>query len=224
MRIIIVGDVKVGKTSILRRFTQHRFENESSLNSQECSYTPTIGSDYCRIDIQLNNSICVRLQLWDTSGAEKFEDITGQCLQQTCPDGIIIVCDNTSDSIGIEESVRKWYKFIFDKVSSIRNIPMILFVNKNDELNESQATRDILEMGKKIEQVCQELNLLTWFATSARKDMNIGTGFHTLLEDILKRRGVVFSSPLNQQWGSFSSNQNRERHSIQRPTSMCLLS
>ena len=219
VRLVIIGDVKVGKTSILRRFTQHRFisQNDGSSHRQQCPYNPTIGSDYTRVDLQLNDDLCIRLQLWDTSGAQKFEEITGQCLQQTRPDGIIIVCDNTHD---MEDSTRRWYSFIANRVDVTINIPIILMVNKADELDESQAsTGDILEMGKKIEQLCREFNLLAWFTTSAKNDINVSDGVHTLIQDVLKRRGIVFGLPSSDQIMTqrrpFESNQSNGLRSNQ---------
>jgi GTPase SAR1 family protein len=67
-KIIILGDVCVGKTSVLNRFCYKIFDN---------TYRSTIGVDFQCEEINILG-IPYHLQIWDTAGQERFKCIT-QC-------------------------------------------------------------------------------------------------------------------------------------------------
>src|SRR5207253_7773300 len=65
-KILIVGDVSAGKTSIIKRYVYGTF-------SPHCK--STIGVDFALKVMKYNDTI-VRLQLWDISGQERFGNMT----------------------------------------------------------------------------------------------------------------------------------------------------
>lgn len=58
MKIIIIGDSGVGKSSLLMRYQQNKFVQ---------NYITTIGMNYIWKIEQINN-IKIKLQIWDTAG------------------------------------------------------------------------------------------------------------------------------------------------------------
>lgn len=62
-RIILIGDSTVGKSSLLRYFTEGR--------SAEIS-DPTVGVDFYSRLVEIKPDFRIKLQLWDTAGQEKF--------------------------------------------------------------------------------------------------------------------------------------------------------
>ncbi|GBM84680.1 Ras-related protein Rab-39B [Araneus ventricosus] len=66
-RIIVVGDSTVGKSALLRAFTEGKF-------SETCD--PTVGVDFFARLIEVKDGVRVKLQLWDTAGQERFRTIT----------------------------------------------------------------------------------------------------------------------------------------------------
>lgn len=66
-KIILVGDSGSGKTSILGRFTEDVFTE---------SFLATIGVDFKIKTLVLNDGKVMKLQVWDTSGQERFRSIT----------------------------------------------------------------------------------------------------------------------------------------------------
>lgn len=62
-RIILIGDSTVGKSSLLRYFTEGR--------SAEIS-DPTVGVDFYARLLEIKPDFRIKLQLWDTAGQEKF--------------------------------------------------------------------------------------------------------------------------------------------------------
>ena len=64
-KIIFLGDQYVGKSSILNRFYQDKFEQD---------YQATIGLDFHSKNVSINGNT-VRLLLYDTAGQEKFKSL-----------------------------------------------------------------------------------------------------------------------------------------------------
>ena len=62
IKIALLGDTKVGKTSIISRYMEDSF-NEN--------YLPTFGAHYSEKIIKINDTE-VQLNLWDISGQKKF--------------------------------------------------------------------------------------------------------------------------------------------------------
>lgn len=62
----MLGDMAVGKSSIVYRFTKNKFE---------LTISPTLGAAYVSKDIELDD-IIVRLNIWDTSGQERYASLT----------------------------------------------------------------------------------------------------------------------------------------------------
>ena len=59
MSIIIVGDGKVGKTSILKRFDKRQFQPQ---------HIRTIGVDFIATQYKSDDGTEVQVKLWDTAG------------------------------------------------------------------------------------------------------------------------------------------------------------
>ena len=71
IKIVLVGNTNVGKTTILKRFS----DDDLSVNP-----LPTIGVDFRCQMVQIldknNNLKTVKMQIWDTAGQERFRTIT----------------------------------------------------------------------------------------------------------------------------------------------------
>ncbi len=62
-RLILIGDSTVGKSSLLKYFTDGKF-------AEVCD--PTVGVDFFARLIEVKQGVRVKLQLWDTAGQERF--------------------------------------------------------------------------------------------------------------------------------------------------------
>ena len=83
MKFIIVGDVSVGKSCILKRFENDEFNFTNP---------PTMGIEFVRKQISIDNNK-VMIQVWDTSGEEKMFSLTSQYYKNSC--GVLLVFDVT---------------------------------------------------------------------------------------------------------------------------------
>ncbi len=66
-RLILIGDSTVGKSSLLRHFTDGTFAEVSD---------PTVGVDFFARVVRVDDGTRIKLQLWDTAGQERFRSIT----------------------------------------------------------------------------------------------------------------------------------------------------
>jgi len=82
-KIVMIGDSGVGKSCILLRFADDKF-NEN--------FYATIGVDFRFKNVMIDDK-SVKLQIWDTAGQERFKTITSAYYRGA--DGIIIVYDIT---------------------------------------------------------------------------------------------------------------------------------
>jgi Ras-related protein Rab-1A len=65
-KVVLMGESGAGKSSLLKRFTNDSFSN---------SYCSTIGVDFATKTLAFDGTV-VKLQVWDTSGQERFRSIT----------------------------------------------------------------------------------------------------------------------------------------------------
>ncbi|VDO49768.1 unnamed protein product, partial [Onchocerca flexuosa] len=66
-KILIIGDVGTGKSSIVQRYAHNLFTQH---------YKATVGVDFATRTLLWNDGITLRLQLWDISGQDRFSNMT----------------------------------------------------------------------------------------------------------------------------------------------------
>ena len=71
-KIVLLGDSSTGKTSIIDRFVNNKFEEKDNVPS--LLIQPTIGIDFLGKNVTHNSTTC-RLQLWDTAGQERYRSL-----------------------------------------------------------------------------------------------------------------------------------------------------
>ncbi|KAJ7835297.1 P-loop containing nucleoside triphosphate hydrolase protein [Mycena leptocephala] len=65
LKVIILGDSGVGKTSLMNQYVNKRFSNQ---------YKATIGADFLTKEVMVDDRL-VTMQLWDTAGQERFQSL-----------------------------------------------------------------------------------------------------------------------------------------------------
>ena len=161
MAIIIVGDGKVGKTSILKRFDKRQFVTQ---------HIRTTGVDFIQTSYMSEQGSEIQVKLWDTAGQDRFRHLTYSFYRQA--DGIIVTFDLTS--LESFKNTRTWITSIY-KIVKANEMPKILVGNKTD-LEEDRivdtqtATQFAAEYGIK------------YFETSAYT----GNGVNEMMNDIMK--------------------------------------
>lgn len=129
IKIMLLGNQGVGKTSLLMRFMENKF-----------SYSPnsTIGIDFKEKIIShnylaeltgnstLDKDIDIRLQIWDSTGQEQFKTITESFYRRS--EGIILIYDIT-DMTSYTDLIH-WLQGIENRCYD--GMPVIILGNKQD--------------------------------------------------------------------------------------------
>lgn len=159
-KILVVGDVSTGKTSIIKRYVHGIFTN---------SYKSTIGVDFALKVIKWNDDTIIRLQLWDIAGQERFGNMTRVYYKGAV--AAFIVFDVTR--LQTLEGVKKWKTDIDSKLTMANDIdpvPVVLLANKIDLIKEGESwgrTKQFMDA------YCKENGFIGWFETSAKDDVQI---------------------------------------------------
>ncbi|KAF9358007.1 rab32, member RAS oncoprotein [Mortierella sp. AD094] len=171
-KILVIGDVGTGKTSIIKRYVHNIF----SMN-----YKSTIGVDFALKVIQWSPDTVIRLQLWDIAGQER-----GNMARVYYKEAVaaLVVYDVTRPKTF--EAVKRWKADLDSKVSlpdALGGGPIhtVLLANKTD-LQENAAGSMSAEA---MDQFCEEHGFLKWFGTSAKDNSNIEDAARFLLEEIM---------------------------------------
>lgn len=154
-KLILTGDFKVGKTSLIRRFVENNFKED---------YISTIGVEISKKSIIMDENTKLSFVLWDIGGQ------IGQIrpYRQRFYEGAnaaFIVVDRTRDHL---DSIKTWLDDIKDSVP--RNIPIVIVGNKSD-LNEKLVITE-----EQIKVIAKHLDL-HFIVTSAKTGENVNEAF-----------------------------------------------
>lgn len=179
-KVLVVGDIGTGKTSIIKRYVHGIFSNH---------YKATIGVDFALKVINLDPNTVVRLQLWDIAGQERFGNMTRVYYKEAV--GAFIVFDVTRASTF--EAVHKWKHDIDSKVHLPNGdtVPVVLLANKCD-LSKEGLVKNSAQMNA----YCEEKGFTAWFETSAKENLNINLATEQLVQGIIENgQGQLSAEP-----------------------------
>ncbi|KAM4742276.1 ras-related protein Rab-38 [Anableps anableps] len=176
-KILVIGDLGVGKTSIIKRYVHHNFSP---------NYRATIGVDFA-LKVLTWDQETVRLQLWDIAGQERFGNMTRVYYREAM--GAFIVFDVTRPTSF--EAVTKWKEDLDSKLTLAngKNVATVLLANKCD-----QGREVLTNNGIKMDHFCQENGFVGWFETSAKENINIDEAANCLVKHIIASENDMLQS------------------------------
>ena len=121
LKVIILGDSGVGKTSLMQQFVNNKFSHQ---------YKATIGADFLTKEITIDNNKQVTLQIWDTAGQERFQSL-GVAFYRGA-DCCVLCYDVTNEKSLNNLSSWKDEFLIQSNVSNPQDFPFIIIGNKID--------------------------------------------------------------------------------------------
>ena len=165
IKIILIGDSNVGKTTILLNYVQNEF-NEDMIH--------TVGLEN-KVKIMNIRGFRAKVQIWDTAGQEKYNSLSQQFFRNV--DGILLVFDLTNkDSFN---NIKKWLNEI--KANSDHSIKKLLVGNKADMKDKIKVSKTM------IDNFCNEKKL-KYMEVSAKNNQNVSNAFETLINEIIGNR------------------------------------
>ena len=168
VKIMLIGDSNVGKTSILKRFCKNIFST---------SYISTVGIDFENKYIKIGKQT-INLQIWDTAGQERYKVLSRNYYNNS--DAFMIVYDITN--LKSFESVTNWIEQIKENASE--NVKSILIGNKSDlEVKRKIKTEEGKNLANKIN--------INFYETSAQNGSNIEKAISDLVKEVINDDNFV---------------------------------
>jgi small GTP-binding protein len=164
-KVILLGDIAVGKTSILSRFVEEKFTAEYKCN---------VGVEFKVKSLFLDESTGADLQIWDTCGEERFRTITRQYYRDT--HGVILIFDLTNRNSF--EKLSSWLEDIGEY--GPKETSTIIIGNKSDLIEERKVLfNEAYNFASR--------NNVQYIEVSAKTGNNVGLLFENLTKSMVKR-------------------------------------
>ncbi|KAM6895185.1 ras-related protein Rab-38 [Lycodopsis pacificus] len=169
LKVLVIGDLGVGKTSVIKRYVHQVFSQH---------YRATIGVDFALKVLNWDQKTVVRLQLWDIAGQERYGHMTRVYYREAV--GALVVFDMTR--LSTFQAVLKWKGDLDSKValSNGTPVPAVLLANKCD-----QRSRGLCPKLPKLENFSKQYGFVGWYETSAKDNTNIDAAITCLVENIM---------------------------------------
>ncbi|XP_020672434.1 ras-related protein Rab7-like isoform X1 [Dendrobium catenatum] len=195
LKVIILGDSGVGKTSLMNQYVNKKFSNQ---------YKATIGADFLTKEIQFEDRLFT-LQIWDTAGQERFQSL-GVAFYRGADCCVLVYDVNVMKSF---DNLNNWREEFLIQVinfsqpslrcrhlrlicicllsfqaspSDPENFPFVVLGNKIDI--DGGNSRVVSE--KKARAWCASKGNIPYFETSAKEGFNVEAAFQCIAKNALK--------------------------------------
>jgi len=168
LKVCLIGDVGVGKTSLIRRYVLDVFDDK---------YIATIGTKVTKKEVEVKDPKTgdpqrVVLLIWDIMGQPSFREVLREAYFYGV-EGALAICDVTSkESLG---ELRYWIKAM---TSTTGRVPIVFLGNKCDLRDETRIPFQDLEVFARKHDSAAML-------TSAKTGYNVEQAFVTLVDRML---------------------------------------
>lgn len=163
IKLVIVGDVGVGKSNLLHRYTRKEFNIESIV---------TIGVAFDTITVEIEDRV-IKMQIWDTSGQERFSSIVSSYYRRAV--GAVLCYDISKRSSF--ESLDTWLQEVRSQAEP--DAAIVLVGTKSDLVHlRAVSEAEGAEYAKK--------NGLLFIETSALESQNVEEAFGLVAAEIFK--------------------------------------
>ena len=165
IKIGLLGDGSVGKTSICNTFTGIEFDNDTMT---------TVGTAKFEKKITLSNKKVIKLVLWDTAGQERFRSAGFRTIRSV--QGIALVFDVINRASF--DNIEKWLNEIKDNF----NRPCLVLLGNKIDIDEDKWKVSQEEIDKFVQE-----KKITYYPTSAKTNQGINEAFTDMANLIYKK-------------------------------------
>jgi len=196
IKLILLGDSGVGKSSIIKRYMEDSFEDY---------ITSTLGSSFLEKTVNVKGKK-VKIEVWDTAGQEEFRSVTKIFVKNS---KIIILVYNVTDKNSFD-GLNYWYDFIQKELG--QNVILGLAGNKTDLIFEDGFDEEITsEEGKEF---AKKINANFALVSAKESGKEINSLFTQCIESYLDSRknneDTNYNIKLTHDNGSFINNPKSE--------------
>jgi len=174
LKVIILGDSGVGKTSLMNQYVNKKFSNQ---------YKATIGADFLTKEVIVDDRV-VTMQIWDTAGQERFQSL-GVAFYRGADCCVLCFDVNNAKSF---ETLDSWRDEFLIQASprDPENFPFVVLGNKVDQ---EESKRTISE--KRATAWCNTKGNIPFFETSAKEAINVEEAFQTIAKNALQQEAEI---------------------------------
>ena len=166
-KITVIGDGGVGKTSLIKKYTKGSFKKE---------YIKTLGAQFSKYDEKIENS-AVKLFFWDIAGQKEFSFMRPTFYKGS--KAAIIVFSLAPNEIDDSfKHISEWHE---DIKKYCGNIPIVLFGNKMDLVNDEELDES------KVEEIVDKRDFLGYYKTSAKTGNGVYKAFQAIIKDLYEK-------------------------------------
>lgn len=166
VKVCLVGDEGVGKTSLIRRFVSSIYDD---------SYIRTVGTGVSKRDVDMSDEgYIVTMLIWDIMGRRDFIQLFKDAYFKHAK-GVMAVFDTTRRKT--LDSLTEW---VGNVKSTVGDVPTIVLANKSDLEDEYEAS------DQDIESAVSDKSFM-WLYTSAKTGHNVELAFRELASEMLKK-------------------------------------
>ncbi|KAG6762827.1 hypothetical protein POTOM_033351 [Populus tomentosa] len=198
LKVIILGDSGVGKTSLMNQYVNKKFSNQ---------YKATIGADFLTKEVHFEDrlftlqmgsklvtvpatlweklstliAVCISCpMIWDTAGQERFQSL-GVAFYRGADCCVLVYDVNSMKSF---DNLNNWREefLIQASPSDPENFPFVVLGNKVDV--DGGNSRVVSE--KKARAWCAAKGNIPYFETSAKEGINVEEAFQCIAKNALK--------------------------------------
>jgi len=173
LKVIILGDSGVGKTSLMNQYVNKKFSKQ---------YKATIGADFLTKEVMVDDKL-VTMQIWDTAGQERFQSL-GVAFYRGA-DSCVLVYDITDQKSF--DSLSGWKEEFLVQAApqAPEEFPFVCIGNKLD-LADSQRNVAL----SRAKDWCGNHNSMPIFEASAKDATNVDTAFREIASKALAREST----------------------------------
>ncbi len=178
-KIVLLGDLAVGKTSLVRRFVYNQFSDK---------YIQTIGTKVSKKSVNIEmaeEKHEITLVIWDVLGQQGYTQV--QSIAFRGSHGALFVCDLTRKST-LYSILHYW----IPKLEEVAGVPGVLLANKKDLDKWEIRIEDLEEFSK--------ITGLPYLLTSAKTGENVEKAFEMLTKLMLIFKPVSAEGRLARQF------------------------
>ena len=167
-KITVIGDGRVGKTSLISKYTLGAFDMD---------YVETIGAQFSKFDKEIDGDN-IRLLFWDIAGQDSFDFLRPSFYRES--DAAIIVFSLEENQLGTRSfnNISNWHREVKQFCG---DIPILLFANKVDLIDEDKIKNS------EIEQIKNKYEFLDYYITSAKTGHGVHIAFNTIIEKLYNK-------------------------------------
>lgn len=178
-KILLLGDVYVGKTSLRRGYMGEVFTN---------NYMMTLGADISIRMVEYADEL-IKLQIWDVAGQENFSLLRKRFYKNTS--ALFLVFDLTD--LQSLQNIKQWIIEFGNNDNDI--VPAILIGNKSDLIDGQldKINKDVRLLLNEIRDlnIVYNRNEVPFVITSAKFGNNVNLAFEKIIELLIKHQNEI---------------------------------